>query len=211
MSEKRILCFGDSNTWGAVPGEGIRYPQDVRWTGILQNELNDCRIIEEGYNGRTIAFEDPIEGRMSGIRYFSQCMDSQSPIDLLILMLGTNDMKARFHSGPETIAYGWGRYYDAIKIAPMAGERPKVLLVSPILIDPSYKDDVLFHDMFGEDAVERSEKMALAYEAAAKQYGWSYLNAADYGKASPVDGVHMDPTSHKNLGLALAKKIREIL
>ena len=137
---KRILCFGDSNTWGAVPEEGTRYPDKVRWTGLLQEKLGDgYQIIEEGYCGRTTVFDDEIEGRLSGIKYFGPCCDSQSPLDLIILMLGTNDLKMRFGVDARTIAFGFQRYLDVLATTPMEGNKPKILLVAPIKIDPSYR------------------------------------------------------------------------
>ena len=210
--KKRILCFGDSNTWGAVPGDSTRHPEDVRWTGILQRELGDgYQIIEEGYNGRTTVHDDPVEGRLAGVTYFAPCCDSQSPLDLIILMLGTNDLKARFGVNPETIAFGFGRYLDVLKTVPMDGKRPEVLLVSPILINPAYKDNTLFYDMFGEGAHERSLEFARAYKAFAGAGGLHYMDAAQYGEASVKDGVHMEPESHERLGKAFAKKVLEIL
>ena len=209
---KRVLCFGDSNTWGAVPGDSCRYPEDVRWTGVLQQELGSgYRVIEEGHNGRTSVFDDPVEGRLAGITYFATCLDSQSPLDLVILMLGTNDLKARFGVDGYTVAHGFSRYLAALTTTPMDGARPQVLLVSPILIDPSYVDVPLFRDMFGPGAVERSQKLAEAYEAFARDNGWHYLNAAAHAVASVRDGVHMEPDSHRSLALAMAAKVREIL
>lgn len=206
------MCFGDSNTWGAVPGEAKRYADDVRWTGVLQAELGDgYTVIEEGYNGRVSVFDDVVEGRLGGIKYFGPCCDTQSPLDLIIIMLGTNDLKVRFGLTPGTIAFGFHRYMDALKITPMAGEMPKVLLTSPILVDPSYKDDAQFHDMLGEYAVERSMQLADAYKAVADTNGWEFFNAAEYGKASPKDGVHMDAESHQRLGKAFAKKVKQML
>lgn len=210
--KKRIMCFGDSNTWGAVPFEGTRHPEDVRWTGILKKELGEgYTVIEEGYNGRVSVHDDPVEGRLSGVKYFAPCCDSQSPLDLIIIMLGTNDLKVRFGVSPRTIAFGFGRYLDALNITPMAGNKPKVLLVSPILIDASYKENPLFYDMFGEDAVEKSEKMAEAYEEFAAANGWEFMDAAKYGKASARDGVHMEAEYHEKLGKAFARKVRDIL
>lgn len=209
---KRVLCFGDSNTWGAVPGDSCRYPEDIRWTGILQKELGaGYTVVEEGYNGRTTVFDDPVEGRLAGISYFAPCLDSQSPLDLVILMLGTNDLKARFAVDGYTIAHGFSRYLAALATTPMDGQKPQVLLVSPILIDASYADGPLFRDMFGPGAVERSQQLAEAYEAFAQANGWHYLNAADYAVASTRDGVHMEPDSHRCLALAMAAKVREIL
>ena len=210
--KKRIMCFGDSNTWGANPETGNRYADDVRWTGVLQRELGeDYQVIEEGYNGRTSIFDDVLEGRLGGIKYFGPCCDTQSPLDLIVLMLGTNDLKIRFGLTPRTIAFGFGRYVDALKITPMAGNKPKVLLVSPILIDPSYKNHALFHDMFGEDATERSMALAEAYKDFADANGWEFLNAAEFAKASTVDGVHMAPADHSALGVAVARKVKSIL
>ena len=209
---KRILCFGDSNTWGANPMDGTRHPANVRWSGILQRELGeDFQIIEEGYNGRTTVFDDMVEGRLSGIKYFGPCLDSQSPLDLVILMLGTNDLKKRFGVDAGTIAYGLGRYLDTLKITPMEGNKPKVLVASPILIDEAYKKNALFYDMFGEGAVERSQRFAKAYEDFAKEAGIYYLNAAEYGTASKYDGVNMEAAEHEKLGKAFAAKVIEIV
>jgi lysophospholipase L1-like esterase len=210
--KKRILCFGDSNTWGANPKDGTRHAADVRWTGVLQRELgDDYQIIEEGYNGRTTVFDDMVEGRLSGIRYFAPCLDSQSPLDLIILMLGTNDLKARFGVEAGTIAYGFYRYLNALQITPMAGNKPKVLIVSPILIDEAYKKNSLFYDMFGEEAHGRSERFANAYEDFANDAGVYYMNAAEYATASQYDGVHMEAAEHEKLGKAFATKAKEIL
>ena len=211
--KKRILCFGDSNTWGAIPGDSQRYPDDVRWTGILQHELgDDYQVIEEGYNGRTTVFDDPVEGRLSGIAYFGPCLDTQSPLDLVILMLGTNDLKVRFGVDAGSIAFGLNRYLNVLSITPMAGEKkPQMLIVSPIRISPKYKENALFHDMFREDAYERSCAFAKEFKAFADTAGLPFLDAALYGKAADADGIHMDADSHAKLGRALAQKVKEIL
>lgn len=211
--KKRILCFGDSNTWGAIPGDSQRYPDDVRWTGILQHELGDeYQVIEEGYNGRTTVFDDPVEGRLSGIAYFGPCLDTQSPLDLVILMLGTNDLKVRFGVDAGSIAFGLNRYLNVLSITPMAGEKkPQMLIVSPIEISPKYKENALFHDMFREDAHERSCAFAKEFKAFADTAGLPFLDAALYGKAADADGIHMDADSHARLGRAMAQKVKEIL
>lgn len=209
---KRIMCFGDSNTWGAIPAEDLRHEEDVRWTGILQKELGPgYRIIEEGQNGRTSLLDDPMEGRLSGLRYFAACCESQVPLDLIILMLGTNDLKARFNLGAKVIANGLKRYLDVLKVVPLAGKTPKVLLVSPIRISPAYRNHVLFSDMFGDDADVRSGRLAEAYKEMALETGIEWLDAAQYAQASLRDGIHMEAEEHGKLGLAMAKKVRQIL
>ncbi len=209
---KRILCFGDSNTWGNIPGTADRYPPESRWTGVLQAALgSDFLVIEEGYNGRTSVMPDRVEGRLSGIDYFGPCLDSQSPLDLVVLMLGTNDLKLRFGLEAESIAFGFHRYLDVLKTAPMAGDRPKLLLVSPILLDESYKQNPVFHGMFGEEGVARSKALAAAYRRFAEENDIDFLDAAACARASSADGIHMSQEEHRRLAAVIAEKIRGIL
>lgn len=209
--KKRILCYGDSNTWGAIPNQITRYVSNIRWTGILQKELGDNYIIiEEGYCGRTTVFDDPIENRLSGIKYFYPCVDSHSPLDLIIIMLGTNDLKPYFGVDAGNISSALVNYINALKVVPLAGCKPQILLVSPILIDSSYKNNPISHSCFGTDADIRSQQLAEKYKEIAKIHSLHYMNAADYAKASPLDGIHMDAENHKKLALAFADKIEEI-
>ena len=209
---KRILCFGDSNTWGNISGTPDRFEPEVRWTGVMQRELGDgYLVIEEGYNGRTVATTDHAEYRMAGIDYFWPCLDSQSPLDLVILMLGTNDLKLRFALDAESIVAGFNRYLNCLKVTPMMGQRPKLLLVSPILLEEGYKQNPVFHGMFGEDGVERSKRLAPAYRRFAEENGIAFMDAAEYAKASPVDGVHMAAADHRSLGIEMARRVRGII
>ena len=138
--KKRVLCYGDSNTWGCKPGLGGSFPEDVRWTGVLQRLVGeDYAIIEEGHNGRTTVWDDPIENRMSGLTYFYPCVESQSPLDVIIIALGVNDLKPRFNCAAGSIAVGLGRYFSTLKYVPLYGKEPKVLLVSPAYIHPEYR------------------------------------------------------------------------
>ena len=91
---KHILCYGDSNTWGFQPGFGGRYPRPHRWTGVAEGLLGDGYVfLENGLNGRTTDFDDPDLPYRNGCKGFAYAMVSQKPIDLLVLMLGTNDLK----------------------------------------------------------------------------------------------------------------------
>lgn len=209
--KKRILCFGDSNTWGAIPDLFERYDSDTRWTGILQKELgNEYVIIEEGYCGRTTVFDDPIENRLSGIKYFYPCIDSHSPLDLIIIMLGTNDLKPRFGVDAGNISSALVNYINTLKTVPLVGNQPQILLVSPILVDPSYKNNSISNSCFGKDADIRSRELAKKYKEIANIHSIYYMNAAEYAKASESDGIHMDAENHKKLAMAFVKKIREI-
>ena len=118
-----ILCFGDSNTWGYNPATRERFPRDVRWTGVLQAALGkDFHVIEEGLNGRTTVWEDPVEGDKVGKRHLAPCLESQAPLDLVVLMLGTNDTKQRYSAPPTDIARGIGVLLDIIA-ASTAGQQ----------------------------------------------------------------------------------------
>jgi lysophospholipase L1-like esterase len=208
---KRILCFGDSNTWGAIPLTEERYPPSIRWTGVLQRLLtHDWTVIEEGYNGRTSVWDDPIEGRLSGLAYFTPCLDSQAPLDLVVLMLGTNDTKERFGCCAETIAMGMQRLIKAVKAMNNASfPAPHVLLVSPILMSEEYMKAPLY-GYFGSGCVEKTRGFTAAYEAIAMQEGCFFLDAAKVAEPSVKDGCHMEPESHAALGKAVYEKIREI-
>ena len=102
-----ILCYGDSNTYGYNPVNGLRYPKDVRWTGVLQKLLGEqYAVIEEGCNGRTTVFEDIAEPWKAGLGYLKPCLNTHKPIDFVIMMLGSNDLKRMFHASAKEIADG---------------------------------------------------------------------------------------------------------
>lgn len=211
MDDIRILCYGDSNTWGAMPYTLRRYPGKVRWTGILREELGTgWEVIEEGYNSRTTVFDDLAEGRLSGLTYFGPCCVSQSPLGLLILMLGTNDLKVRFGMEAITSAQALQRYLDQLPVLPMDGGRPEVLLMAPPRISPAYKRLPEYVANLGTDADRRSEGFGEAVKALAVKNGTHFLNAADYAWPSDTDGVHLTVEGHRKLGIAVAEAVRKI-
>ena len=199
--KKRILCFGDSNTWGSTPcvtPTPQRHAEDVRWTGVLARELGDgYTIIEEGQNGRTTVWDDPVEDRLAGSTYLFACVDTHSPFDLIIIMLGTNDLKARFGcSGALTIASSLDKLVNIVRTGHTYGTTPEILIVAPTEIQPSYKNKPDYLEIFGNDADERSKGFGEAYAARAKALNCHFLDAAQYAKASQADGVHMEAEGH---------------
>ena len=134
---KVILCFGDSNTWGYDPATKSRFPRDVRWTGVLRNALGEeYLVIEEGLNGRTTVWNDPIEGYKNGREYLIPCLETHKPIDLVVIMLGTNDLKKRFSVSAFDIANSTGVLADTVKksaAGPNDGVPPILLLAPPPL------------------------------------------------------------------------------
>ena len=113
---KTVLCYGDSNTYGYNPVNGMRYGESIRWTCRLRDLLGDgYRVIEEGCNGRTTIYDDPVDGWKNGLDYLRPCLNSHKPVDIVILMLGSNDLKDTFHLTAREIADGAGVLVDTIK------------------------------------------------------------------------------------------------
>ena len=198
---KNILCFGDSNTYGYDPSTGLRYPEDIRWTAQLKKLLGtDYRVIEEGCNGRTTVFDDPIEGWKKGLDYLRPCLNTHKPVDIVIMMLGSNDLKEIFHATPEDIAAGAETLVkDIIEFTEIKqGFVPEIILVSPPEIGEDIKNSVFFGS-FSESAIERSKALSPLYKAVAEKYGCTFVDAAAQIKASPVDSLHLSPEAHSKL------------
>jgi lysophospholipase L1-like esterase len=174
---KTIVCYGDSNTWGCNPVDGSRYPPDVRWTGVLAQGLGpEYRIVEEGLNGRTTRWDDAIEPGRNGLAYLRPCIESHNPIDLVITMLGTNDLKRRFNLTASDIAQ------SAADVAATAhryarrgdGIHAPVLLVAP----PAISSLTEYDEMFA-GAAEKSRQFSRYYRLAA---GWHHMPFFDAGE-----------------------------
>ena len=204
-----ILCFGDSNTHGYNPENSKRYPRDVRFTGILQEELgDDFYIIEEGLNGRTTVFKDAITDGLCGIDYIVPCIRTHAPLDLIIVMLGTNDVKERFGANAEVINLGMQKLIKMIlNTDAIFRHKKNVLLVSP----PIIKDGVyeITHTM-GKGCEQKSKELISLYEQTAKDLDLFYLKASDYAEFSDIDKMHLDPEGHKKLAKAFKEKILQI-
>jgi lysophospholipase L1-like esterase len=204
-----ILCYGDSNTWGYEPGTCARYPRGVRWPGVLQRELgDDCFVIEEGLNGRTTVFDDPVEGvHRNGRPYLLPCLETHKPLDLVVVMLGTNDLKTRFHVPASDIAAGAGMLVGDILRSDCGRDgSPSVLLVAPAVTGEAAEGMEMF-----TGAREKSKRFAGHYRLVAEQHGVAFLNAAAHVTSSETDGIHLEPAEHEKLGVAIAGAVREII
>lgn len=199
---KHILCYGDSNTHGFIPFGG-RYDDKTRWTCLLSEKLGpEYRIIDEGLNGRTSSFDDPLESYRNGLSYLVPCLQTHLPVDLTILMLGSNDLKQRFSPTAEKIADSLYRLAHITKEVTMA----PVLLVSPILLG-----EEMIGPTFSRESVAVSRELAPAIEAKARLLDIPFMNAADYAKPSPIDGLHLSPEGHRALADAFYNKVMDIL
>lgn len=203
---KRILCYGDSNTWGYDPVTKDRFDAETRWTRVLARALGPgYEVIEEGLNGRTTVWDDPIEGHKNGKEYLVPCLETHRPLDLVVIMLGTNDLKKRFSLSAFDIAEGAGVLVALTQTsaAGLAGAPPPVLLLAP----PPIAELTEFADMF-EGAGPKSRKFSEQFARVACERGCAFVDTANIIVSSPVDGIHFEAAEHGKLGEALAATIR---
>jgi len=209
MSVKTVLCYGDSNTWGYDPATQTRYPREVRWPGVLRRELGEgYLVIEEGLNGRTTVWDDPIEGYKNGKSYLIPCLETHKPLDLVIILLGTNDLKVRFSVSAFDIANGAGVLVDVVqKSAAGPGDTaPQVLLLAP----PPIARLSGFAEMF-DGARPKSRRFAAHYGRVAQEKGCAFLDTSQAIVSSNLDGIHLEAGEHEKLGAAVAEKVRTLL
>jgi len=204
VTERTVLCFGDSNTYGSVPGElGGRFARDVRWPGVLARELGaDWHVIEEGLPGRTTVFDDPLSPYRRVADYLQPCLASHSPLDVVLIFLGTNDLKARLAAGASDIAAGVGVLAQTVLDSGSGpgGEAPRVLLLGlPRLGAP------LGPEFSGAEQKAAELPRYLAQEAA--MIGAEHLDLADVVAYSPLDGFHLDAAGHAAVGEAVARRM----
>ena len=212
MPVKAILCYGDSNTWGYEPGTGNRYPRDKTWPGVLRKALGEGYfVIDEGLNGRTTVWDDPTQlfpEKRNGLKYLIPCLESHMPLDLVIIMLGTNDLKRRFSASPVEVAKSIKALVEAVQRsgAGPGGGSPKILIIAP----PKIEWPIEFGEEL-EGAEEKSKKLSQYYRLIAKEMGCEFLDASEIVSPSKVDGVHLGLDGHRKLGEALAIHVRRII
>ncbi|MBQ2985257.1 MAG: SGNH/GDSL hydrolase family protein [Clostridia bacterium] len=212
--KKHILCFGDSNThghcaepWDCADG-GRRFNEEERWPCLLKNELGDgYLVIEEGLPGRTTVFRDPLEEGRAGIDAIYPCMRSHMPVDLLIIMLGTNDTKERYAANPACIGAGMERLVQKAKAVPAWRDgRPNILIVAPPHIGPGMESCPDAADM-GKGCVEKSRSCAEQFARVAKEQGCAFMDGEGVAEFNPTDCMHLSRRGHRELADALAELI----
>lgn len=209
---RQVLCYGDSNTWGCIPledsDEPRRFPRSHRWTGVLQDELGPGYwVIDEGLNGRTTTRDDELEPNRNGLTLLLPILEAHHPLDVVIVMLGTNDLKRRFDASPADIATGAGEIVDTVRQSGFGpnGGSPEILLVCPPPLGPLRQ----FANDF-EGAFEKSRLLAPEFRKVVNRHSCAFLDAGEYVTGSDADGVHLDRGAHAALGRALATVVEEI-
>lgn len=217
MADRRILCYGDSLTWGWIPvAEGAptqRFSREQRWTGVLADQLGPGHVvIEEGLSARTTTADDPTDPRLNGSAYLPACLASQLPLDLVILMLGTNDTKAYLRRTPLDVALGMSVLVTQVLTS--AGgvgttyPAPQVLVVAP---PPVAALPHPWFQLIFEGAREKTSELARVYGAMADFVGVPFFDAGSVIATDGVDGVHFTEQNNHDLGVALADVVRGLL
>lgn len=211
--KKTIVCFGDSNTHGYQSANNGRFSEEERWTCLLERFLGDeYHVLEEGLSGRTCVFDDPLFEGLNGLSSIFPCLMTHEPVDLLILMLGTNDIKERFSCNAENIAKGMERLVCKAKSVTDAWrEAPCILIVAPAPVDERYIDTFVANEM-GRGCAEKSRELAFYYHDVAKHQNCHFLDAGTLGLTMhPNDYMHLDKESHQKLAAALSEFIPKLL
>ncbi len=207
-----VLCFGDSNTHGTIPmpdldGAG-RFGHAARWPSVMARALGaGFEVIAEGHPGRTTVHDDPMEGEYrSGIRVLPALLESHKPLDLVIVKLGTNDLKNCFHVSPADIAFCLDRLIRMIRAAGAGpdGGMPEVIVIAP----PPILEVGCLAEMFAGGAA-KSQGLAAAIEEMTERMDAGFIDAGEIIEVSPVDGIHYDAEAQVALGLAMASAVRQ--
>lgn len=209
---KTILCFGDSNTWGYNPSNGQRYDKAIRWPSVLAATLDaafpgEFEIIPEGQNGRTTVWEDPV-GQKRGSLHLLPCLETHKPVDLLIIMLGTNDLKHRFGVSSYDVARGVAYLAGMARTSEFGpgNSAPAVLIVAP----PPFATLSEFGSEF-EGGAKKSLTLGREILAYATLKGFPCFDAGTVIHSSDKDGIHLEPEEHHKLGVALAPRVIELI
>jgi lysophospholipase L1-like esterase len=206
---KTAICFGDSNTWGCVPmsswADNARHDPARRWPNVMQGVLGEgWLVVAEGLPGRTTVHEDPVEGgHLSGLAYLRPCLESHRPLDLVVLMLGTNDFKRRFNLEAEDVAQGLDRLIlEIAHLDVFGGGTPRTLVVCP----PPIEVVGIFATMF-EGADRKSRQLASRLKEVAHARGAKFLDAGEILGSSSIDGIHLGAEAQVALGRAAAAAV----
>lgn len=216
--KKHIVCFGDSNTHGycADPADcadgGDRFNEDERWTCLLQKALGEeYLVIEEGLSGRTTVFPDPLHESMSGLDVIYSCLMSHEPVDLLIIMLGTNDTKERLGANAACIGIGMERLVAKAKtVEAWHGGKPNILVICP----PHIGEGLLEHPFgaaMGLGCPEKSRGLAPRYRELAQNQGCAFLDAEGLAEFNQLDCMHLTRRGHRQLAEALSALVPELV
>lgn len=199
---KKILCFGDSNTFGFNPENGKRYDEKTRWSGILKSTLSGkYEVIEAGCNNRTAFCDNPTGEEFTGIKAIKKYLTED--INILVLSIGLNDLQKIYNTNP--IDYDEG-IRNIIKIAKNTNPDIEIILTSPSVINENILKSY-FAQLFDESAIKKSKELLNIYQNIANKTGCKFIDLEEVAKASNIDGLHYSKEAHKKIATAILNTI----
>jgi len=204
---KKILCFGDSNTYGYTPATGIRYDKKTRWSGRLADLLGkDYEILEEGMNNRNGFFKNPQSVKLCGVDYLPIFLQNHRDIDICILALGTNDSQFFYNLDKQTVQKGLQSLTNSLLEVNL---KTKIIIIPPVNIQANILDGI-FSMQFDLTSVDKTVETFEEYKNFAQKHDFYYLDLNAFVKPSGSDGLHYSPESHKIMAEKIAEKIKQI-
>ncbi len=206
---KTLLCYGDSNTYGYDPQKGGRYENKKRWTTILAEKLGpDYVVVPEGLNGRTTAYDREDVAWKNGLPYFAPCIASNKPVDIISIMLGTNDCNKNLNLSIDDISAGMEKLIQTVidQCPYIQGYVPKIIIVAPAPILENTASSP-FADKLDENSVKKSQEIGEAYKLLAEKYGCRFINCNTKVEVSPIDAEHLTEKGHKQMAELLYNEI----
>lgn len=205
---KKVLCFGDSNTYGFVPGKCARYDKNTRWTGVLQALCgSDFSIIEGGCNNRTAFVDNPAGAEQTGYKILPEYF-TKDYFDIVVLAIGINDLQLFFRPTLEEFEQGIEKL---IKITKDLSPNAKIILVCPSKLDLAGIKSGVFNFQFDETSVEKSGKLSPIYKSLAEKYKCHFIDLNNIVDVSPLDGLHFSAESHKKIAENLYKNLKQTI
>lgn len=206
---KQIVCFGDSNTYGLIPGTTGRYPWGVRWTSLLAERVCDqgYRVVEEGLCGRTTIYEDSARMGRRGTELLPVLLESHRPVEFVVLMLGTNDCKTAYRASAQDIGYGIEQLIDQIRLS---DPDIRILLISPIILGEGVWE-AGYDTEFDPHSKEVSEQLPSVYRSIAQRRNLEFLAASEYALTSPTDREHLNAEGHYRLAAAVTDTVQDMI
>jgi lysophospholipase L1-like esterase len=204
---RTVLCYGDSNTWGADPATGTRFPRDVRWPGRLQASLGeDWYVVEEGLSGRTATLDSPVALGKNGLAYLTPCLDSHAPLDAVFIALGTNDLAERYGLTATDVARAAALLAEIVSrsAAGPGGAAPLPILVCP----PPVGETTWEEDWAGTPA--KSAVLPERFRAVAEEGGYELIDLGEVTRFSDLDGIHLDAAGHAAVAELVERTLRRL-
>ncbi|BED90904.1 hydrolase [Pseudoalteromonas sp. MM1] len=202
---KKILCFGDSNTWGLNPETGKRYDESARWTMLLNQQLgSEYKVIEAGQPNRTLVNNPPFTGELNGIRYLKPYLE-QHVLSIIVIALGTNDLKKRFNLAPADIATSVTQLISSIEQFYSPADLPQIIIIGPLFINPQPGLSRIYLNY-----EQKLLPLNVLFERIAQEYGLNYVDISKLKAPLGSDGIHLNYQGHKQLSELLSQVVLQL-